>query len=448
MGMAPTEVRVAAGAGGEIVAGATAVMPSADWRPATLLIYVPAPLYLRDGEYLLEDQACNGLRRWTENFERLIVVIPVAPGEPPKSWVPLRAAVGEAMDRIEVVPVPNAFRPDRFLRELSRTVPTLRAAIGKADYLGFALGGLFGDWGAVGAILAHRMGLPFYVWTDRVESEVVRRSMSSGPFKRRLQAFLYHRPMAMLERYLIRRAALGLFHGRETFETYAPFSPQPQLVHDIHLKKADQITAEALAAKQAGVVQGPIRICYVGRADQMKGPLDWIEVLRRLAARGVDYRAVWLGDGADLPAMRDLVEKAGLSGQVDLPGFVTDRGRIMRELRDSHVMMFCHKTPESPRCLIESLAAGTPIVGYDSAYPQDLIAENGGGSLVPLNDIGALAADMERLARDRAALSDLVGRAARDGALFDDETVFHHRAELIRAYLPRARPFGMADQAR
>ena len=409
--------------------------------PATLLLYLSVPLHVREGVPMLEDQACNGLRLWADHFDRLIVVILQADRPAPPSWVPLAPAVGPAMDRIEIVTVPEAYRPDKFLRALPGAIPVLRDAISRADYLGFAIGGLFGDWGSVGAFLAHRMGLPFYVWTDRVESDVVRQSATSGPWRRRLLARLTHRPMAWAERYLIRRADLGLFHGQETFDTYAPYSRNPHVVHDIHIRKDDHIDPARLAAKQAAAAGGGrLRFVYTGRADAMKGPHDWLSVMEALATAGIDFEATWLGDGEQLEPMRARIASGTLRDRVHLPGFVRDRGAVLEALRAADLMVFCHKTPESPRCLIEALTSGTPIVGYDSAFPRGLIAGNGGGVLAPRDDVAALAAAIAGLARDRACLADLIGRAAAGGAIFDDETVFRHRSDLIKAHLPRTRP--------
>ncbi|MDX5350278.1 MAG: glycosyltransferase [Paracoccaceae bacterium] len=411
-----------------------------DLRPATLLLYISVPLHERDGALFLEDQACNGLRLWAAHFERLIVVVPLAPGPPPPAWVEVAGAVGPAFERIELLILPEAYRPDRFLRALPGQIPRLRDAIGRADYLGFAIGGLFGDWGAVGAILAHRAGLPFYVWTDRVESEVVRRSIRSQTrWRRRLLARLTHRPMAWLEHYLIRRAALGLFHGKETFDAFAPYCRNPQVVHDIHIRKEDHIPSAMLREKVEHAGEGPLRICYLGRADPMKGPQDWLDVLEAVAKADIPFEAVWLGEGSELSAMRSRVASGPLADRVRLPGFQRDRAAIIAVLRNAHLMLFCHKTPESPRCLIEALVSGTPIVGYESAFPRDLIEANGGGHLSPRDDVLALAKGVIDLATDRAGLADLVARAARDGAQFDDETVFRHRSELIRTHLPRAR---------
>jgi glycosyltransferase involved in cell wall biosynthesis len=101
------------------------------------------------------------------------------------------------------------------------------------------------------------------------------------------------------------------------------------------------------------------------------------------------------------------------------------------------VFLFCHNTPESPRCLIEALIAGTPIVGYDSAYAADLIKEAGGGVLVPIGATARLAQSLTDLAKDRTTLAGLMTAARQDGLPFDDVTAFAHRSELIKRDLGR-----------
>lgn len=414
---------------------ASSIAPQGD---ETLLLYAPVPLYEKPGGgFLLEDQACNGLRLWAANFAHLIVMMPLSAELPPANWVPIEF-VGASLSRIEIVALPMAYRPDQFLRALRQTRRTIRSLIERSDLMSFSIGGLFGDWGSVAGLQAFGMRRRFAVWTDRVESEVTRRTMRSGPFRRRLRARLTHRLMAWYERVLIRRAAVGLFHGRDTFETYAPYCRNPQVVHNIHVTHEDHILPRDLSEKIANAQNGPLRICYVGRVEAMKGPYDWLAVLAGLAARGVDFRAVWLGEGDDLEPMRARVIEMGLSDRVDLPGFARDRAEVLAQMRAAHVMLFCHKTPESPRCLIESLISGTPIIGYESAFPNDLIQMNGGGVLTPLDDVEALTEAVCALDADRARLADLFARAARDGSPFDDESVFRHRCDILRHYLLQA----------
>lgn len=412
-------------------------IPEDDFERArgTLLIYAPVQLHRHDGRLWLESQACNGLRLWAENFERLIAVMPLAETPPPPSWIPLDEAPLDR-DRIRIESVPIAYRPDRFLVHLPATRRRLHALIAESDYLAFGIGGLFGDWGAVACLEAARMGRPYAVCTDRVESEVCRRGAGDGPWRRRLRARLEHRPMAMLERAVIRRASLGLFHGRENFDAYAPYCVRPEVVHDIHLARADHIAPHERDAKIATIRDGPLRIVYVGRAEAMKGPFDWIAVLARLAAEGVDFEATWMGEGSLLSAMRERIAAAGLDARVDTPGMVTDRVRVLAALREAHLLLFCHKTPESPRCLVEALASACPIVGYGDAYAREITERNGGGAFVARDDVAGLARLVAGLHSDRPRLADLVARAGRDGAPFHDVGVFRHRSRLLVRHLP------------
>lgn len=403
----------------------------------SLLIYAPVALHRgAGGGWMMEDQACNGLRLWAANFARVIALMPESPAPPPPSWVPLERT-GAALARIEILPLPEAWRPGRFLRALPAGRRTIRAAIGRARYLSFAIGGLFGDWGAVACAEAHRMGRRHAVWTDRVESAVTRALAAdpSVPARTRLRARLTAGPMAALERRTIARATVGLFHGAETFAAYAPFARAAEIVHDVHIARADHIAPAALAAKQAAAAAGPLEIVYVGRAEAMKGALDWIGVLGRLAAAGVAFRARWIGGGSLLPQMRAGAAAAGLADRVAFPGYTADRAAVFEALRAAHLLLFCHKTPESPRVLIEALVSGTPIAGYDGAFAREITAGRGGGVLVPPGDAEGLAAAVAALAADRARLADLIGRAAADGAPFEDAAVFRHRSALIRRYL-------------
>ena len=399
-----------------------------------LLIYAPVPLVETEAGLHLEDQACNGLRLWAENFDEVVSMHPVRHGPTPEAWRPV-SQIGPNLERIRLVPLPMAYRPDQFVRHLPAARAQIQAEIDRADYLTFAIGGLFGDWGSVASWQAHRKGRPFAVWTDRVESEVVRRTSSSGPWHHRVRARLEHRPMWAWEKFIIHRASLGLFHGKETFDTYAPYCRQPQLVHDIHIAKSEHIASDALQAKQAKVPDGPLKIVYAGRATAMKGPQDWVTVLERLHQAGVAFQATWLGDGPELGKMQAQIAKAGLEDHVHLAGFVNDRQAVLEACRDAHIFLFCHKTPESPRCLIEALVSAAPIVGYDGAFARDLIATHKGGQLVPMNDVVALSEAVAGLARNRSALAETIGRAFKDGTPYDDKGVFKHRSDIIRQYL-------------
>lgn len=396
--------------------------------PTILMLVIHAPLHASRGRLFLDRQACNGLCRWLDNFDRVILCAPLIESETVADGLGDLGALFPA-ERLEIHPLPVAFTPFGCLRVLRPVARLLSAQISRATHHQFAIGGSWGDWGALAAIIAARLGVRAAIWTDRVESEVMRfqaRSYRGVRYlHRRFNAWLAER----LERFVIRRSALGLFHGMDTYRAYARFSPDPQLAHDIHLGPEYRIDRDRLRAKIER--RDPaIRIVYAGRVHADKGPLDWVRALELLAGRAA-FTAIWYGEGPLLAEMRHRVKECGLADRVSFPGNCNDREMLLAALRDADAFLFCHRTPESPRCLIEALLSGTPIVGYESSYASDLIAAHGGGVLTP-HDPGALADAISMLAADRERLAALFRAAAADGYPMIDSAVFRHRSELIR----------------
>lgn len=404
-------------------------------------IFLVTPVSLRrvNGRLGLDEQTCEGLVRWTENFEQVIFACMVMPERVTPSSSETWRAIDDlpCRDRIELVPLPYAYRIQDFIRTYRRTRQLLRAKIRESQYLCFSPCTLVGDWAGIACLEAIGLNRSYAVWTDRVEYQVIWRTLNGYPLKHRIKEFLLLPFMPPYLKFLIQRSRLGLFQGQECFEAFSQFSRNAHCVYDVHTQKQDHITSDRLGAKIDQLVQGqPLKIAYAGRATEMKGAIDWIRVIHRLCEAGVKVNAIWLGDGNLLPQMKQLAADLGIRDRIRFEGFVSDRQKILKILRQQHLFLFCHKTPESPRCLIEALVSGCPIVGYDSSYPRGLVAEQGGGLFSPINDEVTLAEQIMRLNADRPRLCCLVQEAARTGQQFDEETMFHHRSDLIKKHLP------------
>lgn len=416
---------------------------SLDARPASAEVAGPphgrlllvTAVRLRQGAngLQLDSQTCAGLRRWAEHFSTVtfagILLDADREDDTTTDWVDVESLACAA--QLEFLALPMAYRIGAFARSYRPTRRRLARAIGQAEHLCFTLGYLVGDWAAVAALEAQRQGRRYAVWFDRVEHEVLRNLLPTLPLKRRLKESA---TLLVLERFhhrLTRRSSLALLQGRDTFNAYAAFSDNPACVYDVHTQPEDFASEAAIAAKIEAITSGqPLRLVYAGRAAEMKGPLDWLDTIAEARRRGVLVEAEWLGDGPLLSQMKARAEALGLTGCVGFAGHVGDRETLLARLRAAHLFLFCHKTPESPRCLIEALVSACPILGYDSAYPAGLI-ETGGGRLSPLGDVTALADALAALDADRAALARLVRDAATTGRRFDEETLYRERAELI-----------------
>ncbi|NEU75023.1 glycosyltransferase [Hassallia byssoidea VB512170] len=408
-----------------------------------ILLVMPVPLVKVKGRLGFDEQTCDGLIRWAENFDRVVMACPLMPEhitEKTQTSTTWKAIADlPCADRLELVPLPYAYKLPDFIQTFKSISQLLTAKIQECEYLCFAICGIIGDWGAIACLEAIKLKRPYSIWADRVEYEVMLRTFNKNnktSLKRRFQDLFTLLFLKPYQQYLVSRSHLGLFQGQDCYSAYSPFCKNPHCVYDIHTKKSDLIDASSLERKINSLLQGePLLICYAGRAAEMKGPLDWLRVVHRLVQVGVNIQATWLGDGPLLLEMKSLADKLGIAEQVHFAGFVDDQNKLLETMKKHHIFLFCHKTPESPRCLVESLVCGCPIVGYSSLYPEGLVSEYGGGAFVPMNDWQKLAYLMVQLNLDRAKLSDLISQAALSGQQFDEQVVFTHRSDLIKQYL-------------
>jgi glycosyltransferase involved in cell wall biosynthesis len=408
---------------------------------SSILLVMPIPVREVDGRYGFDRQTCAGLVSWANNFDRIIMACPRLPAHMAAAYKDTSdtwQAVADlpCADRIELVPLPYAYKASEFIRTYGATSQLLRTKIQSAQYLCFAIGGLIGDWAGVACQTAITLQRPYAIWADRVEYEVIRRTWSEESLKHQIKYMAILPLMQRYHRNWIQHSTVGLFQGQDCYTAYAPFCSAPYCVYDVHTKRSDQIDPITLTGKFTTLTAGqPLQICYVGRAAEMKGPFDWLRALHRVTEAGVDWRATWLGDGPLLADMQALAQELGIADRIHFGGFVTDHSQILATLRHHHLLLFCHKTPESPRCLVEALVSGCPIVGYGTAYSEGLVTDYGGGEFVPLHQWEQLADVIIALDADRPKLKQLAQAAARSGQQFDEDTVFRHRSDLIKHHL-------------
>ena len=402
-----------------------------------MLLVLPVPFRLFEGELYVESQAANGLDRWADSFARVAVAAPVipealVPGLAGVVWT--RVSALEHAQRVVCHPLPWAYTPASFLRSVRTVRRQLRGWIAESEHLQFAIGGLWGDWAAVAALEAARMGRRYAIHTDRVE-HVLMRKTAGGSALRRLKIAVEAPLMERYHRHVIRGSSLGLWHGDDCFQAYSPWCGENHLVHDVHTKATDLIGDDEVERKVAEVVTAEtLEVCYAGRLDPMKAPLEWLRAVAAARARGARLNATWYGEGAMLEQAQAECARLGLGGTVRFAGFVAGRAELLAHVRQAHVFLFTHVTPESPRNLLEALVCGTPIIGYDNAYAADLLGGRGGGALVPLHDTEALGALLAELSAGRTRLAGMVREAAANGCRFTDAGVFAERSDLVKRF--------------
>jgi len=162
---------------------------------------------------------------------------------------------------------------------------------------------------------------------------------------------------------------------------------------------------------------GSLRVGMVGRIAPWKGQHVFVEAFARAFPAGPERAVVvgaplfGAGEERYLEDVRDLGERLGLDGRLELTGFRDDVGA---ELAGLDVLVHASTLPEPfGQVVAEGMAAGLPVVAAAAGGPAELVESGVNGLLYPPGDVEALAGALRTLAAD-PALRARLGAAARE----------------------------------
>jgi glycosyltransferase involved in cell wall biosynthesis len=128
-------------------------------------------------------------------------------------------------------------------------------------------------------------------------------------------------------------------------------------------------------------------LLWVGRANRDKGPVDAIEVARRLGRPLV--MAMKVNEAAEHVYYREVIQPAMIGVDVEVRFNVPLHAKAALMGRAS-CLLFPIRWPEPfGLVMIESMACGTPVVAFANGAAPEIIADGRTGFLVPEGDIDA-----------------------------------------------------------
>jgi len=143
----------------------------------------------------------------------------------------------------------------------------------------------------------------------------------------------------------------------------------------------------------------------------MKGHETVVEAAARLAAAGLPFHFVFVGQGPFAERVRGLVQAAGLADRVSLVGFVDELPTVMAAL--DVALYAALESDGMSRVLWEYLASAVPVVATRVGVVPEVLEDDVTALLVPAGEAGPLATAIERLLRD-APLRQRLGAAGAD----------------------------------
>jgi glycosyltransferase involved in cell wall biosynthesis len=175
-------------------------------------------------------------------------------------------------------------------------------------------------------------------------------------------------------------------------------------------------------------------IGYVGQLIPRKGLSTLLRAISKLPAVGIDILIV--GEGPQRAELEHLAIELGVANCVSFLGFREDRIAIMRTF---DLFVLPSELEGIPRCLMESMALGIPVIATDIPGCRALIEPGTTGELFKVGDERGLAAVITRLVAD-AAKRRALAAAARERVRteFSAATMSHRYVELYRRLVGRA----------
>ena len=171
-------------------------------------------------------------------------------------------------------------------------------------------------------------------------------------------------------------------------------------------------------------------LLHVAAWGPHKGFSEALEVIARLAARGLPHRLVLAGpnDQWMIGQIRNAVARSPRPDRVEIAGYVDD---LPRHYRRASALLMTSRCEGFGLPALEAMACGTPVVGFDNSSLPEVIGQ--GGLLVPDGDTEAMAQVAQRLLADAQLRAELFDRGRAQAARFRWEDSVAAHAELLRS---------------
>lgn len=160
----------------------------------------------------------------------------------------------------------------------------------------------------------------------------------------------------------------------------------------------------------------PLRLCVVGSltGGDGKGQHRAVEVLGLLREQGVSATLSIVGPILDedyAQRVRQTARRCGVADQVTLTGPVDDVPALLRE---HDALLFCSSqgADVTPLVVMEALVEERPVIVTDVGSVAEVLEEGACGTVVPPEDVPALAAAVQRLVADPQRAREQARRGA------------------------------------
>jgi glycosyltransferase involved in cell wall biosynthesis len=167
-----------------------------------------------------------------------------------------------------------------------------------------------------------------------------------------------------------------------------------------------------LEQPEVPIPEQPRFVC-VGRLSEQKGHLLLVEAVSLLAAEGMSFKLVLVGDGDLRSQIEGMIAHFGLEDYIEITGWASNV-EVQQHILDAQVLVAPSFAEGLPVVLMEALALCRPVLSTYIAGIPELVEPGACGWLVPAGSVEALAAAMRSALQTPTAKLAEMGRTGAD----------------------------------
>ncbi|MEQ9483724.1 glycosyltransferase [Coleofasciculus sp. F4-SAH-05] len=171
--------------------------------------------------------------------------------------------------------------------------------------------------------------------------------------------------------------------GKSQLYRWCP-SEQWSKIHIVHCG----VDETFLRQSPIPVPESPHLVC-IGRLSEQKGHLLLIEAAGLLAAEGLPFKIVLVGDGELRPEIENRITQLGLEDKVEITGWLSN-DQVQKQILASRVVVLPSFAEGLPVVIMEALALARPVISTYVAGIPELVEPGVCGWLVPAGSVTAL----------------------------------------------------------
>ncbi|WP_448560821.1 glycosyltransferase [Trichothermofontia sp.] len=225
--------------------------------------------------------------------------------------------------------------------------------------------------------------------------------------------YIYDKLREIQIKFAVEQYSLVLLKGKKLCKDFGRGKPNVKFFLDAAYSEKYIIDQNALKQKLSHLLdnQQPLEVVYFGRLTDYKG-VDLCIRAVAIAHQQMGCNVIFnvLGDGEQAESLKKLANELGLEKRVIFYGALQFNLDFFKQLYAYHLLLAAPLSEDTPRSALDAMAAGIPILAFDTYYYKDL-TYTGAVDTVPWLSVEKLAEKITYYEKNREVLSARVLKA-------------------------------------